>query len=35
VVDRRRTFAAGCVARGTAYHPLVAAPDIGFDYEGG
>jgi orotate phosphoribosyltransferase len=35
VVDRGGTCAARCAAEGIAYHPLVTAPDLGFDYEGG
>jgi orotate phosphoribosyltransferase len=34
VVDRGGTCAARCKAEGIAYHPLVTAPDLGFDYEG-
>jgi len=35
VVDRGGTCAARCAAGGIAYRPLVTAPDLGFDYEGG
>ena len=35
VVDRGGTGAARAAAEGLAYHALVTAPDLGFDYEGG
>jgi orotate phosphoribosyltransferase len=35
VVDRGGTCAARAEAEGIAYHALVTAPDLGFDYEGG
>ncbi len=35
VVDRGGTCAARAAAEGLAYHALVTAPDLGFDYEGG
>jgi orotate phosphoribosyltransferase len=35
VVDRGGTCAARAAAEGIAYHALVTAPDLGFDYEGG
>ena len=35
VVDRGGTCEAHCAAEGIAYHPLVTAPDLGFEYEGG
>jgi orotate phosphoribosyltransferase len=35
VVDRGGTCAARCAAEGIPYRPLVTAPDLGFDYEGG
>jgi orotate phosphoribosyltransferase len=35
VVDRGGTCAARCAAEGLAYHALVTAPDLGFEYEGG
>ena len=35
VVDRGGTCGARCAAEGIAFRPLVTAPDLGFDYEGG
>lgn len=35
VVDRGGTCAARAAAAGIAFHALVTAPDLGFDYEGG
>jgi orotate phosphoribosyltransferase len=35
VVDRGGICGARCAAEGIAFHPLVTAPDLGFDYEGG
>jgi len=35
VVDRGGTAAAMAAAEGIAFHALVTAPDLGFDYEGG
>ena len=32
IVDRGGTCAAMCAAAGVAYHPLLTAPDLGFDY---
>ena len=32
IVDRGGTCAALCEAAGVAYHPLLTAPDLGFDY---
>ncbi len=34
VVDRGGTCAAMAEAEGIAFHALVTAPDLGFDYEG-
>jgi orotate phosphoribosyltransferase len=34
VVDRGGTCAAMCEAEGVAFHALVSAPELGFDYEG-
>ncbi|MDH3753664.1 MAG: orotate phosphoribosyltransferase [Acidimicrobiia bacterium] len=34
IVDRGGTCAAMAAEAGIAYHPLVTAPDLGFDYEG-
>jgi orotate phosphoribosyltransferase len=33
VVDRGGTCAARAAAAGIAYHPLLTAPDLGFDYD--
>ena len=35
LVDRGGTCGARCAAEGIAFRPLVTAPDLGFDYEGG